>query len=223
MNLNGNMLKSLLPGLIPIFIFTIFDTFLSTTNALIAAITFSFCELLYYKIRYKTIDKFILFDVILISSLGGISIISDNPVFFKIKPAIIEGIMIIIMGVTAFTPANIILLMMKRYFRNINLNELQIKMIRKSSMILFIIFSIHCILIIYSAYFMSKEAWAFISGILFYIIFAIYMLFGIIISRHKIRRDIERREKQNIKEFEILIKQTNSLNQETPLSLKKEL
>ena len=42
---------------------------------------------------------------------------------------------------------------------------------------MFFIFTLHTALVFYSAFYMSKEAWAFISGGLFYILFGVYALF----------------------------------------------
>jgi len=50
---------------------------------------------------------------------------------------------------------------------------LQMRMMRQMTRLLFFVVLIHVSLVIYSAYFMSKEAWAFISGGLFYIIFGL--------------------------------------------------
>jgi isopentenyldiphosphate isomerase len=47
----------------------------------------------------------------------------------------------------------------------------------KSIKILFYVFLAHTAIVFYAAFFMSKEAWAFISGGLFYIIFGVYFLF----------------------------------------------
>lgn len=182
------LLKTLLPGLIPIFVFTGFDLFLETRYALLAAVIFSLCEFLYYRIRYKYFDKMIFLDTALISILSLISYISQNPLFFKIKPAIIEGILVVILAITAYTPANIILLMIKRYIKTISFSEEQTIAMKRSAKILTIIFGLHVILIIYTAIFSSQEVWAFVSGILFYIIFLIYFAGGIIMKRRHLRK-----------------------------------
>ena len=53
------------------------------------------------------------------------------------------------------------------------INEMQLQQMKKLTKLLFYVFLIHIGLIIYSAYYLSNEAWAFISGGLFYIIFVL--------------------------------------------------
>jgi len=118
-------------------------------------------------------------------ALGGISIILDNDIFFKLKPAIIESILALIIGISAFGPKNLILNMSKRYFKNIEISMEQSHQMQKSLKGIFYITSFHIVLIIYSAFFLSNEMWAFISGGLFYIIFIGYFMIEIIKNKHK--------------------------------------
>ena len=74
---------------------------------------------------------------------------------------------------------------MKKYMKNINLNETMVGQFNKSLKILFLIFITHTVLIVYSAFFMSKQAWAFVSGGLFYIMFAVYFVYEFVKSRKK--------------------------------------
>jgi isopentenyldiphosphate isomerase len=56
---------------------------------------------------------------------------------------------------------------------------------RKSLKSLFFVFAAHTILVFYSTFFMSKEAWAFISGGLFYILFGVYFLVELFRQKRK--------------------------------------
>lgn len=170
------ILKNFTIGFIPLLIFIIADELYGTKIGLIIAITVGIIEFAYYYLRYKTIEKFILFDVILIISLGGISLILENDIFFKLKPALIEGILVILLAVHAFSNKPILLMLGKRYLKDMSINQTQMRMMQKLSRMLFFLFLTHTLLIIYSAYYMSKEAWAFISGGLFYIIFGIILI-----------------------------------------------
>ncbi len=178
-------LLQLLPGLIPLFIFIIADEIWGTKIGLIIAIISGFVELVFYWFKYKKFDKFILFDTLLIVALGIVSIIVDNDAFFKIKPALIGLLICIILFISAFTPENIIFNISKRYFRGAEFSQIQYDSLKKSLKILFFLFLTYTALVFYSVWFMSKEAWAFISGGLFYIIFGAYFLFEII--RNKFR------------------------------------
>lgn len=176
----SKLLLQLLPGFIPLFVFIIADEIWGTKIGLIVAIAFGVGELIYTWVKDRKFDKFILFDTLLIVVLGIVSIILDNDVFFKLKPALIGSLMCIILGISVFTPANLILNMSQRYMKGMNLNDSQYIMLQKNMKTMFWIFTIYTLLVFYSVWFMSKEAWAFISGALFYIIFGVWFLFEIV-------------------------------------------
>jgi isopentenyldiphosphate isomerase/intracellular septation protein A len=186
--MNLNFLKKILPGLLPLFIFIIADEIWGTEVGLYVALASGIGELLFYYIRDKKIDKFILLDTGLLLVLGVISIALENDLFFKIKPALIEGILVFIIALSLWGPRNLIMTMSKRYLGEIQLNEDQEKAMRLNMMAMFWITVFHIILVLYSARYMSKEAWAFISGGLFYIFFAAYFFILWIIKQIKTRR-----------------------------------
>jgi isopentenyldiphosphate isomerase/intracellular septation protein A len=183
-----DILKSLAPGFLPLIVFIMADAIWGTEIGLIVAIGVGIIEFIFSYIKDKVIDKFILLDVGLIVVLGTVSILLENEIFFKLKPALIELIFCVVLGISVFSPVNIMMLMSKRYMKNIELNEAQIQQFTRSLQALFYIFLAHTVLIVYSAFFMSKGAWAFISGGLFYILFAVYFGFEFIRTRRK-RKD----------------------------------
>jgi isopentenyldiphosphate isomerase/intracellular septation protein A len=186
--MNFSLLKKLLPGLLPLFIFILADEIWGTQIGLYVALGFGLGELIFYYIRDKKIDKFILLDTGLLLVLGVVSIALENDLFFKIKPALIECILLFIIAFSLWGPRNIIMTISKRYLGEIQLNNDQEKAMRMNMTAMFWITLFHIILILYSAIYMSKEAWVFISGGLFYIFFAIYFAVLWIINRLKIMR-----------------------------------
>ncbi len=170
------ILIKMLPGLLPLFVFIIADEIWGTIVGLWVAIIIGILELVYIFIKERRFDKFILFDTLLLVGLGGVSLLFDNDIFFKLKPAIIGVIICALLGVSAFTPHNFVFSMSKRYMKDIQLSDAQYKQFNKSLKILFFIFMLHTLLVFYSVWFMSKEAWAFISGGLFYILMGVYFL-----------------------------------------------
>lgn len=179
------LLLQLLPGFIPLFVFIIADEIWGTTVGLLVAVAVGIIELAYYWIKDRKFDKFILFDTLLIVALGVISLVLENDIFFKLKPALIGMLMCGILGVSVFTPSNILLNMSKRYMKGIELNDAQYQQMKRSMKAMFWLFVGYTLLVFYSAYFMTKEAWAFVSGGLFYILFAVYLIYEFIKTRIK--------------------------------------
>jgi isopentenyldiphosphate isomerase/intracellular septation protein A len=181
-----DLLKSLAPGFLPLIIFILADAVWGTRIGLIVAVAVGIVEFAVSYIREKVVDKFLLLDIGLIVVLGAVSVALDNDIFFKLKPAVIELIFCVLLGISAFTPMNIMLMMSKRYMKNIDLNDAAVTQLTRTLKVMFFLFLAHTVMIVYSAFFMSKEAWAFVSGGLFYIIFVVYFVYEL--AKNKIKR-----------------------------------
>ncbi len=181
----AQLLKKLLPGFIPLFVFIAADEIWGTKIGLFVAIAVGVAELLYVGFKEKRFDKFILFDTLLLVVLGAVSILLNNDIFFKLKPGLIELILVAVLAISAFSKVNIIGLMGQRYMKDIEFNDAQMVQMRKSLKYLFYIFTVHTIVVFYATFYMSKEAWAFISGGLFYILFGLYFLIELVRQKKK--------------------------------------
>jgi isopentenyldiphosphate isomerase len=135
-------------------------------------------------IREKRLEKFVLFDTLLLTALGGISLALDNEIFFKLKPALIGLILCVVLGLSAFTPLNFMLSMSKRYMKGIEFNDQQVKKLKQSIRGMFWLFTVHTGLVFYAAFYMSHEAWAFISGGLFYILVGGFFIWEFIKNKY---------------------------------------
>ena len=171
------LLKKLLPGFIPLFVFIAIDEIWGTTAGLVAALVIGVAELLWIGIKEKRFDKFVLFDTLLLVILGGVSILLENDIFFKLKPGLVELILCAVLAVSAFSQVNIIGVMTQRYMKDFQMNEGQLKQLRDSMKMMFFVFFAHTLLVFYAAFYMSKEAWVFISGGLFYMLFGLIFIY----------------------------------------------
>jgi len=169
------LIKQMLPGLLPLFIFIAVDEIYGVEAGLYAALAFGIAGLLFTWFRERRLDRFILFDTVFLILLGGVSLLFETPIFFKLKPAAIELIICVILGAAAARPEIFLKAMTGRYMKNIELNvtDAGIKAMKRMMFILTAVFLLHTALIVYSAFFMSERAWGFISGVLFYIIFGV--------------------------------------------------
>ncbi|MCB8995269.1 MAG: NUDIX domain-containing protein [Bacteroidales bacterium] len=185
MRIDKNILKNLLPGLLPLFVFVIADEFWGSLPALYIAIIFGLGELGFSFVRFRKIEKFILLDLGLLVVLGLVSVLLKNDIFFKLKPAFIEVIFAALIGISVFSPKNLLLEMSKRYMKGARMTSGMEAKFNKNLEVVFYLTLAHIGLVVYSAFYMSKEAWAFISGVLFYIIILAY--FGVEILRQRLR------------------------------------
>lgn len=80
------LLKKLLPGFIPLFVFIAADEIWGTKAGLIVAVAVGIAEMVWVAAREKRLDTFILFDTLLLVVLGAVSILLENDLFFSIPP-----------------------------------------------------------------------------------------------------------------------------------------
>jgi isopentenyldiphosphate isomerase/intracellular septation protein A len=177
------LLLQLLPGFVPLFAFILADEIWGTKIGLLVAIASGILELAYYWMKDRRFDKFILFDTLLIIVLGLVSMVLENDVFFKLKPAFIGVLMCAFLGISVYTPSNILLKMSQRYMKGIEFSSQQYEQMTRNMKVMFWLFLLYTILVLYSVWYMSNEAWAFISGGLFYILFAAYFVFEFVKAR----------------------------------------
>ncbi|MFV0590220.1 MAG: septation protein IspZ [Draconibacterium sp.] len=143
----AQLFKKLLPGFIPLFVFIAADEIWGTKTGLFVAVGFGVAEMIWIAVREKRFEKFVLFDTLLLVVLGAVSILLDNDIFFKLKPGLIELILIAVLGVSAFSSVNIIGLMGQRYMKDVQLNDAQMAQMQRSMKFLFYIFTAHTLLV----------------------------------------------------------------------------
>lgn len=170
------LLKTLAPGFLPLIVFIGADSLWGSRVGLSVAVLSGIIELAVAYVREKRLDRFILLDTGLIVLLGSVSLLLKTDIFFRLKPALVELIFCAILGISLYSPVNIIALMSRRYLKNIVMTKEQMAPMMRSMKVMFFIFLGHTGLIVYAALAMSVQAWGFISGGLFYLLFAAYFL-----------------------------------------------
>lgn len=186
----AEFLKKLLPGFIPLFVFIAIDEIWGTRAGLVAALVIGLAEMVWIWTRERRFDRFVLFDTALLMALGSVSIVLDNDIFFKLKPGLVELILCAVLAVSSFSKVNVIGLMTQRYMKDMELNEQQTNQFRKMMQRMFFLFLAHTLLVFYSAFYWSSEAWAFVSGGLFYILFALVFGYEFIRQKLKFRKQV---------------------------------
>lgn len=209
------LLKNLAAGFLPLLVFIIADEFFELIYSLAIALVFSLLYLGYIYVREKRFDTFALIDAALILALGAVSLIFDSPVFLLIKPAIIELVFVILIGVTVFTKNPLLIHMSQRYMKGMELGDQHVCMMRRMLHGLFWLMLAHVVLIVVSAlyvgderttgYTQRKELWAFISGGLLYILMGVVFAWQFI--KGKIRQRKFLQQHKNDEWFDIVTPQ----------------
>lgn len=171
----AEIFKRMLPGFIPVIAFIVADEVWGTMTGLLVAIGIGVAELAYSLIKYRKIDRFVILDIGLLLALGGISLIFDNDIFFKIKPGIINLIITGLIGYSAFSNNNIVLMMSKRYMKGIEFNPYQMWLLNESMVRLFWILLVYSVLTLGSAFVKNKVVWDFMAGPGMFVVFGLFM------------------------------------------------
>jgi isopentenyldiphosphate isomerase/intracellular septation protein A len=179
------LIKKLIPGLIPLLVFILADEFWGMKVGLAVAVTIGLAELFFTWIREKKLDRFVLLDTLLLVFLSSLSYLFENEIFFKVKPAMINLVLLALLALSLFSSFDPLGSMSKRYLSGEKMNETQNNLFRKNLWAMFWIVLIHTFLVLWSAFFMSKEIWAFISSFLLFIMMGIY--FGIALIWQRIK------------------------------------
>jgi isopentenyldiphosphate isomerase/intracellular septation protein A len=168
------LLKSLIPGLLPLVIFVGAQAIFGETVGLAVGVAVGVGEFFYSLIRERKADPFVAADTLLLALAGGLSLILHDEIFFKLKPAVIELVLGAAMGLLLVLPPNYLKGYIGRQLRGIQIQDEAIPAMRKSLGLMLIALGIHIALTVWAALALSTALWGFISGGLLYILFALF-------------------------------------------------
>jgi intracellular septation protein A len=180
----------LLGQMLPLIVFIIVDSLFNNIRiSIISAIAFAVVQLVFFYARTGQFDWFVLLDVGLIAALGTISIVLKNEIFFKVKPAIVEGATIVFFLVLILLPDSFLL----DYFGRMMPKEMVLKPAAIGTMKTMLLWMcgyvlLHIGAVLYTVFYSSRKMWAFVSGPGFYLLFIPVMAVLIVKSVRRRRR-----------------------------------
>ncbi len=170
----NNLIKNLIINLLPVLVFVVAEEFLSMNGALIVSFIFALIQFVVFYIIYKKLDYFILFDLLLIALFSYISYYFKNDLFFKLKPAIMELVLMVYLGALILKP-KVLKVFLERNLGEMANYDLLAGNFKRTLNHFQILLAIHVLLVILTAIYFSTKVWAFTAKIFFYILLAIYM------------------------------------------------
>jgi isopentenyldiphosphate isomerase/intracellular septation protein A len=193
------LLKSLVPGLLPLIIYVgadfalgIFrvDPLLSEKISLTIGLAIGAIEFAYVLKKDKKADPFVVADTILLAVTGGLSLLIGNDIFFRLKPAIIELILGLAMAVMLLLPSSYLKGYVGRQLRGISIPDEAMPAMKKGLALMLAILAAHIALTIYASFALSIAAWGFISGGLLYVLFGAVALFQFVSAKLRAGRAV---------------------------------
>ena len=159
----------LLTQLLPLIVFIVVDALVTNPRiSILCAVLFALGQLAYTWIKSRRLDWFVVIDVGLIVILGGIAIVFENDRFFKVKPAIVEGISIVLMLALIVAPDRFLVGYLGRTMPTLRPEALGVM----KSMLVWMSLStaLHVVAVLYTAFRASRQTWAWVSGPGFYLV-----------------------------------------------------
>jgi isopentenyldiphosphate isomerase/intracellular septation protein A len=182
------LLKSLLPGLLPLVVFVAAGAIFGDTVGLAVGVAVGVVEFVYLLIKDRKADPFVAGDTALIAIMGGLSLALRNDIFFKLKPAVIELVLAAAMGAMLVLPDSFLRGFVGRTLRGLTIPDSALPAMRKSLRVMLVVIAAHIALTVYAALALSTVAWGFVSGGLLYIVFGVYAVAGLVAARLRQRK-----------------------------------
>jgi len=163
---------TLLTQLLPVVVFIVVDALVTDVRiSILCAVLFAVGQLAVTWVRRRRFDWFVVLDAGLVVFFGGVAIVSANDLFFKIKPAIIEGISAVLMLGLLVAPDRFLTGYFGRMMPGRPLRPEAIQAMKALLAWMALFTGLHIGAVVYTAFHSSKEVWASVSGPGFYLVF----------------------------------------------------
>ena len=146
-------------------------------------IEFALCS-----IKDKKADPFVAADTILLAVAGGLSLLSANAIFFKLKPAIIELVLAVAMAAMLVLPSSYLKGYVARQLRGVSIPDEAMPAMKKGLALMLAVLAAHVALTVYASFELSTAAWGFISGGLLYILFGVVAVSQFVSAKLRAKR-----------------------------------
>ena len=109
--------------MIPLLVFILADEIWGMKVGLAVAVGIGLIEMLVTWIREKKLDRFVLLDTLLLILLSSLSFLFENDIFFKVKPAMIDLVLVAMIALSLFSRIDLLGSMSQRYLSGIKMND----------------------------------------------------------------------------------------------------
>lgn len=164
-----NLRSLLLGGLLPIVIYTILEEKVGPLWSLVFAMLFGLLEIVFEIWKYRKVETVTWVGNGVLIGMGGISLFTQEGIWFKLQPALLElGMALILMGSVILEKPLLVLMAQKQNtFQSVRpelLTPLE-HQFKKITLRLGFFFLFHTLLATYAAFYWSTRSWALLKGL----------------------------------------------------------
>ena len=173
-------------GLLPIIAFTVIEESYGIIAGLIAGMVFGVGEIIYEYVTVKKVSTITWIGNGLILGLGGISLIFNEGLWFKLQPAILEfGFFVFLLGSWIMKKPFLQLMIEKQ---NPDTPDFVKAQLGGMTLRLSFFMLAHSLIATWAAFYWSTEAWVILKGIGLTVSMVVYMVLEILWARLKIKK-----------------------------------
>lgn len=168
-------------GLLPVIAFTFIEEYYGVIPGLIAGMVFGVGEIIWELYRYKKVQKLTWIGNGLLLGLGGVSLISSEGIWFKLQPAIMEGIFALVMWGSLVVGKPLLVYLAEQQgqvFPDVIKERMKGITLRCG-----FFFAIHTGLAVWAALHWSTTNWALLKGVGLTVSFILYLVFEVFLLR----------------------------------------
>lgn len=164
-----SLLKTLATGFIPLLAYILADLVFGETIGLFVGLGIGILEFAISFAREKKADLFLAADTLLLAAMGALSLGLRNQLFFRLKPAVMEGIVAVSMAILLFLPPEALKAYLGHQVRGLELGEGSLPALKRSLRLMVSVLFLHAALTAWAALAASTAVWGFVSGGLLYL------------------------------------------------------
>ncbi|QLY27320.1 septation protein IspZ [Bdellovibrio sp. KM01] len=168
-------------GLLPVIAFTVIEDQYGTIAGLIAGMVFGVGEICFELYKHKKVQKITWIGNGLLLVLGGVSLISDEGIWFKMQPAIMEAAFAIALWVSWYIKKPLIVVLAEQQGQK--LPEFMKTRMSGMTFRMGIFFAAHAVLATWAALHWTSNAWALLKGVGLTVSLIVYMLLEVLYIR----------------------------------------
>jgi intracellular septation protein len=176
-------------GLLPVIAFTVIEDQHGPLWGTVAGMTFGIGEIIFEKVKFNKVSQITWLANTLILGLGLISIFSQDGIWFKLQPALLELFFSLLLIGSVVMKKPFLLMMAEK--QGTVLNEKVKPLMIGLTFRLGLFFLAQAALATWAAFSWTTAQWAFLKGFGLIIFFFIYMGFEFLYIRRTVRREMQ--------------------------------
>ena len=173
-------------GLLPIIAFTVIEEKYGIIAGLIAGMIFGVGEIIYELVTQKKVSTITWIGNGLILVLGGVSLIFNEGIWFKLQPALLEYGMFFFLAGSWLLKKPFLVMMIEK--QNPDAPEFIKKQMGGMTLRFGFFLLAHAVLATWAAFYWSTEAWALLKGVGLTVSTIVYMLIEVFWARLQLKK-----------------------------------